>query len=192
MTEQTEKIKCVDCEDLFNPDQEGRVTRDGEWLCDSCWCCAEEYMNTLLHYSPDGEQQSLRFDKRLGTVDPEGWEDGDDLPEPIKAVEYIRTDGWRGYDQPILMDGYTVVADGWATGRHGDVPWKHSFNDLIGAMGRGELIPPMDVYVIACLTSNVFSMAIDVVVAEADEDALGIWLATEAQCDLDRLKRALS
>lgn len=124
-----------------------------------------------------------------------GWRDEHyemvDAPDGVEKLEYKSTDAWRGYHYPVIEDGYMTVADGWATGRWSDVPWKHKFNDFVDALSNGSMICPVKIVITCGLTSNVFSTSINVIIAESDFDKFNEWMVEESGMSIEDMKSAL-
>jgi hypothetical protein len=53
---------------------------------------------------------------------------------------------------------------------------KHLINDLLGELESQELVPPAPIHVLLERTSNIFSTAIDIFVAESDAALVIEWL----------------
>ena len=70
--------------------------------------------------------------------------------------------------------------------------YKHGFNDFVEQIGAGELECPFELIFAYGLTSNVFSVASDVVIKEEDFEAFSEWIAQEAGLSVEELQRALS
>ena len=185
-----ENCTCSSCQTEINTDNDFyRYNRKDEILCESCEQSAWEYSNTVVTVK-DGEVKTYRWCDDFGFVDTEYWESAE--LDSVTGFEYVRTDGWRGYWNAQIGEGYKVVANGWSTGKWDDVAYKHDFNDFVEQIGKGELECPFELIFAYGLTSNVFSVASDVVIKEEDFEAFSEWIAQEAGLTLEDLRDALS
>jgi hypothetical protein len=177
---------------------------DGQWgnLDDSSLCtgCAEQdagsnYGSTMHRFVP-GEEKSeheyVIFGDHMAygcsedyTDEPHEWF-LDLLPKPWTGRRYVHTGGWRGYyDTVKVLEGVTVVENGWMTGDYSDVPWKRDTHTFLQAVSEGEVTPPCTFYVLFEPTSNVFSTATDILCKDEDAEAFTAWLE-QSEYDLHR------
>jgi hypothetical protein len=163
------------------------IDEDGADVCESCEANAWNYANTVVVIS-DGEVTKF-LHSSMGWREAEYFEQ--ESPDAVEKFEYKSTDGWRGYHQPVLADGYVTLADGWSTGNYSDVPWKHKFNNFVSELASGEKVCPVDVTLAYGLTSNVFSVSTDIIVASGDVDEFTAWVANEMGYSVDDLQAAL-
>jgi hypothetical protein len=185
-----EKCNCSSCDQEL--DQENDLyayNRKDEIICEGCEQSAWDYANTVVVVK-DGEITKYLWCSDFGYRNIEDWEDAD--LDSVTGFEYVRTDGWRGYWNAQIGEGYAVVANGWSTGRWEDVAYKHDFNDFVEKIGSGDLECPFELIFAYGLTSNVFSVSSDVVIREVDLEAFTEWIAQEAGLSLDDLQNALS
>jgi hypothetical protein len=164
------------------------INLEGESLCESCESSAWDYTNKVM-IAHEGEVTNFEWCSDFGFRDTQYYEQCD--PAGVDGFKYHRTDGWRGYWEPIVSKGFVDIASGWATGDYSDVPWKHKFNALIDEIQSGELSCPYKMVFVFGLTSNVFSMSTDVLVKEAELERFTNWLQEEAGLSIDDLKQSL-
>jgi hypothetical protein len=100
------------------------------------------------------------------------------LPDGWQGTVWVNSGGYRGYGNSISQfKGIAKLADGWSTGWvDSTVSRKHIVNDLLGELESGELVLPAPIYVLLEHTSNIFSTAIDIFVAESDLPLISEWL----------------
>jgi hypothetical protein len=86
-------------------------------------------------YEYDSEYENLSRIEYSYTLDKhrdyENYDPYDGPPQCIKSAGYKRIDGWRGYVDVEIADGFTCVAEGWSTGMYDDVRWKWDFNEFV-------------------------------------------------------------
>lgn len=181
-------IICACCEQEINENYGIYYTQDDKPYCETCESEAWQYANTVVTVQ-DGETARHIWCQEFGFRDTDFWEES--APEGVDGFKYIRTDGWRGYWDPIVSEGYTSLASGWSTGRWDDVAYKHKFNDLVDSIQEGQLECPYKIVFAFGLTSNVFSTASDVIIKESDLDGFQTWLCTEAGITVEELKQSL-
>jgi len=164
------KIKCSICEE-FDESGDEFFTIAGKPACTGCWEDARESASTLVKFNPDGEIEEFYFDQDFGDFE------GGDLPEPIKAVKWVNTDGWRGYTNYEIVPGFEEIADGWVTGWPDETTKeKAELGDYYEQLKSGDLIPPVALYWVFGRTSNLFSTASSIYVRTDDKDKLAAWL----------------
>lgn len=191
----TEKLVCIECEEELDPNDGYRWTEDGP-LCYACEQCEFERASTLVQFAlgvgeDGGNKRTAKITDHF-TVDPEYFEEVDWPQDVVKPRRWVATDGWRGYFETELRGGYTELADGWATGRYSDVPWKHRVQDLGEALERGDFVPPgQGLFVLLEPTSNIFSLATTFFCSCDDEEAVKACLL-ENGFGVEVLDRALS
>lgn len=115
-----------------------------------------------------------------------------DIPEnfPYEDVSYVHTDVWRGYFDPKVRDGFTLL-EGWTTGWVDDtVTRKNLVNDFL-EMIQNEALCPCNIWIFIARTSNVFSTGIGIAFKTADANILGEWLNDNLSCNLVQLQSAL-
>jgi hypothetical protein len=158
-----------------------------------CYYCYEsdtgDGASTLVRFDPDGSKLVARFGD-LFAFDPEyGGDPGPWFWDIVKARNYVRTDGWRGYFDTKLH-GLEVIEEGWVTGYPDEtVSYKASAAELYAALNDGEVDDlPAPLYWLFEPTSNVFSTACTVATEPEYIGAIRRWLADD---DVD-LHTALS
>ena len=141
---------------------------------------SKEYPSTLITFHPTGENETYQFGSRK------------EYPEIIKKEKWVDTDGWRGYTDWELKKGFVEVADGWVTGYPDEsVQRKVELNEIFEDLKNGKILPPCEIYWLFGITSNVFSTASAVVVAEEDAEKIEKWL-NEIDGGVEGLKEMLS
>lgn len=179
---------CKCCEQEINENYGIYYTLQDEPYCESCESQAWSYANTVV-VCENGENKKYLWCSEFGFRDTEYWEDTD--PDGVESFKYIKTDGWRGYWDPVIAPGYVTLASGWSTGRWEDVAYKHKFNDLVESIHEGEIECPFKIVFAFGLTSNVFSVASDVVILESELERFTQWLAMEAGLTVEELSQSL-
>jgi hypothetical protein len=179
---------CACCQQEINENYGIYYTQDDKPYCETCESEAWRDANSVITVQ-DGEMVRYMWCQEFGFRDNECWEEVD--PNGVDGFKYIRTDGWRGYWDPVIAEGYTNLASGWSTDRYDDVEYKHNFNDLVDAILEGELQCPYMIVFAFGMTSNVFSTASDVIVKDSELEAIEEWLCQEAGITVEELKQSL-
>lgn len=182
-----ERFTCGDCGETVT--SEDRYFEDSQWstvkdvqICYGCYESDQEHASTLVAVTADGFSKLLLGDHVV--IDLEFYDYGLPdwaarfLPDGWQGTDWVSTDGWRGYGNSIRQfKGIAKLADGWTTGWvDNTVSRKHLVNDLLGELESRELVPPAPIYVLLEHTSNIFSTAIDIFVADSDLDLVTEWL----------------
>jgi hypothetical protein len=188
MNEEIQTWKCSSCSVEYTENDFEAINLKGESLCESCESSAWDYPCTTI-VTQNGTTTSYIWCEDFGYRDREYFEDAE--LDSVTGFKYVRTDGWRGYWDAVIGEGYTTLANGWATGSWSDVPWKHKFNDLIESIQKGELECPYELVFGFGLTSNVFSTSVDVVIKEKNIKKFTEWLEQEAGITLSDLEDSL-
>jgi len=186
--------KCHGCGTFFDPEYDSSYySRSGELYCYGCYESAESSASTVVAILPqteagDVDNETLysevivtKFDDDFtfyALVDDEICEvDEDSYPDPIAGQHYVRTDAWRGYADFTWLEGFEVVESGWATGFPDETTRrKADLGELFEALRTHELEPPVALYWVFGQTSNIFSVACDIVVKSEDRAQLDAWL----------------
>lgn len=161
-------------------DERSSEAEEWTWLGQKMFCssCAEQERarsSVVVRVGPEGAE-AVRF----GDDWAEDAETGEEPPvwftEHFRARRWIRTDPWRGhYETP--HSGLAVVASGWLTGWVDEtVGHKRLVVALYADLRDEKLRPPVNVYWLLEPTSNVFSMAADLLVSPEDEEIFKAWL----------------
>lgn len=170
----TTKDVCHECGEEIDPEEQYHETLKGELNCDSCYESAWQYPSTCYTFgeTAEGEEvEAVHFTADFGDMENQ------ELPKPVAEQVWKQTDGWRGYTEFKLKPGYTRIADGWTTGYPDDtVPRKQRIADVFERFQTGELVPPVPVWWIFGLTSNVFSQTTDIICRTGDHSTLKEWL----------------
>lgn len=178
--------QCSSCKEAVSEDYVF-YNKEGEHFCESCESDAWQYASSVV-VAEGGEIRKHLWCSDFGFRDAEWWEES--TPNGVEGFKYIRTDGWRGYWDVEIAHGYTTLASGWSTGRYDDVSWKHTFNDFVEKIAEGEYCPYEIVFAFG-LTSNVFSVASDVIIKEADLEGFTEWLGESLGITSEQLNSAL-
>ncbi len=176
-----EKIKCPLCGEEIKEDDEtfAYPTINGDYVCINCGESETEYPSTIFKFN-QGKIEQCQFTKHFGIAETANGDfSGQEgkLPEPIKSQEWIKSDGWRGYTDWKLNEGYIKVADGWITG-HPDEYTRRKlelgeyFDDLV----KGKITPPVPIYWVFGITSNIFSQTSCIVIKKTNKEAVAEWL----------------
>jgi hypothetical protein len=179
---------CASCSEEIGENDFIAINLKGESICESCEQNAWEYACSVIT-SHHGEIKKYRWCEEFGFRDAEYWEESD--PNGVSGFKYVRTDGWRGYWDVVIAEGYTTLASGWSTGRWDDVSYKHGFNDLVENIQDGTLECPYELIFAFGLTSNVFSISSDVIIRESDIEKFSQWLVEEAGLSIEELQSTL-
>lgn len=179
---------CSCCEQEINENYGIHYTQDDKPVCDRCEGEAWNYASSVL-VTKNGETKKYLWCSDFGFRDAEWWEDRS--PNGVKGFKYVRTDAWRGYWDPIVEDGFITLASGWSTGNYDDVSWKHAFNDFVDEIAQGNAECPFEVIFAFGLTSNVFSVASDIIIRTRDLEAFTEWVAEETGYTITQLQKAL-
>lgn len=186
--------KCKGCGEFFDPEYDSAYyTREGELRCFSCYEAAEQYASTVVAILPQTEPGDVDNETLYSEVITTKFDDeftyyslsedeifdaeDESYPEPVKSQGYHRTDGWRGYTTFEFLEGFETVESGWVTGYPDETTRrKADIGELFESLKSGELVPPVALYWVFGITSNVFSVACDIVVRSEDREQLEAWL----------------
>ena len=186
--------KCSDCDREFDQDNDSYgYDKEDNMICEGCLESHWESPTILYEFDPNEESMAVfHYSYTLNRCyDTENYEEQEGAPSCIKGAKWTSIDGWRGYVDVEINEGYTLVADGWSTDRYDDVRWKWDFNDFVDKIQNGELVPPTMLFFIFSQTSNVFSTSSQIVVKSQEEDTFLNWLADEAGLTREELQDAL-
>ena len=181
MSEET--FKCADCDEVQDLEEQSHGKDNGDVVCRNCVDSAHESRSGINVFE-DGTN-TIIYVTEYETVDEYG--------DPISSLPISRkwksTDGWRGYYETTI-EGWVTIVEGWTTGGWGDptADRKQSFNGWFDDMLRCDVISPVPVAIITDPTSNVFSVAITVLVKADDETTFREWLGE----DINQLQKSLS
>jgi hypothetical protein len=132
---------CTECGQEIDQDNDYyEYNAKDEIICDSCYSSHWESAVSVYEYDPEYEnlsriEYSYTLDKHR---DYENYDPYDGPPQCIKSAGYKRIDGWRGYVDVEIADGFTCVAEGWTTGMYDDVKWKWDFNEFVNKVHEGN------------------------------------------------------
>lgn len=179
---------CASCNKEIGENDFVAINCKGESICESCEQNAWDYSCSVIK-SQHGTICNFQWCEEFGFRDTQYW--GERQPNGVDGFKYIRTDGWRGYWDVVIAEGYTTLASGWATGRWDDVSYKHGFNELVENIQDGTLECPYELIFAFGLTSNVFSISSDVIIRKSDIENFSEWLVEEAGLSIEDLQSAL-
>ena len=186
----TTMIKCHCCEDLYEQDDIYTYDKDDNPICESCEQSYWDSPITVLRFF-QGEGRKHYYSPGLGiTMDAEYGEYDHSSPDCIDDATWVSY-GHRGHTDITAAAGYETVLQGWVTGMYDDVKYKHAINYFTEELGEGDLYPPCPVYVVISPTSNVFSMACDIIVPAQHADEFKEWIDEETDYTFDQLETAL-
>ena len=142
----------------------------GAELCAGCYESETQYLSTVILFDPR-EEKPIKY--LIGEhVAFDEW--GDDAPSGFQRT-YHRTDPWRGYYETTVPSTIEIEAGADLWGERTNV--RDLAERIQEEHENGTL--PVPVYVVADLTSNVFSLAMTVRISEADEVTFRNWLTGE-------------
>jgi hypothetical protein len=172
---------CPGCHDPVDFDTDGSVTgTSGEEFCYPCYESEITNASGIAAIGGEFHGQVARFTEHFLVLP----DDDEDWVSPLftdgtVTRTWVSTDAWRGYyDSTKSMTGVTSLVHGWVTGDYDDVPWKRDTHRFAAALAEHGHDAPVTLYVLTEPTSNVFSTAADVLVADTDKDAAVQWIAT--------------
>jgi len=203
--------KCAGCGEWIDTQDDStmiRGSRAGKLFCEGCYESGEEHASTVVEIVPrteadDEDNETLYNDIIVTHFDEDftyivtcngeyadAYED-DPLPEPVKSQTWKHTGGYHGYTAFEFLDGFEVVMDGWVTGWPDETTKrKADIGQLFEDIKSGELPCPVRLFWVFGTTSNIFSIATDIVVASADRKQLEEWLVYVGN-DVETLKYQL-
>lgn len=162
---------CFLCEAVIEEDDFSWYPEEGDGpVCDSCYSADLENCETI--FLIDDENVNKYYIGNFVQLDEYG-----DYPimwkkKPLKVrAEWVSTSMWRGY-MDITLPGWSCVLDGWTTGNYDDEigrrksVFNHWANDLL----EQKIQYSVPVVLVNAHTSNLFSVAISVMVQEGNED----------------------
>lgn len=182
-------MKCKHCEEILRDNEWYATALDGEPICESCE--SQSWQNACVVYEVEnGEVLKYEWCPDFG------FRDGDyceitTSPDSVEGFKYVRTDGWRGYYDSIIANGYTAVASGWCTDKHDDVAYKHLYNDLVDAILGGKVSCPYKIVFAFAPTSNVFSTASDLIIEDTQLDNVKRWMEEQLNVTEEQIQNAL-
>ena len=191
---ETRLQNCTECGHEFDQDNDYyEYNAKDEIICSDCYSSHWDSAVSVYEYDPEFESvDHIQYSYTLNkTRSLETYDEFEELPKCIKSAGYKRIDGWRGYVDVEIADGFTCVAEGWSTDMYDDVKWKWDFNEFVDKVHSGELVPPVETFFIFAQTSNVFSTAAQLVVRTHQENTFLNWLADQAGLTKEQLQNAL-
>lgn len=179
MTDIQEKLICSACKDEIVDDNYiyGNIKED--IVCIYCEESSYESASTLIKINDEGSEKIKFTDISAYNEShetPDKWF-YDLLIDTSKVQAWKSTDAWRGHYDSAKNLKLKSLASGWTTG------WADEFherkikiNELGELLESGELVPPLDLFILVETTSNVFSASLDFLCKEGDEEELSQWL----------------
>jgi hypothetical protein len=169
-------FNCKACEGEFDTD-DGSVFSNivDAYFCYQCYGEDIDGSSKVIFVFSNGGVKQLFIGDAFRTD-----EYGDEYHNEKIKREYISNDAWRGHYETTI-EGFTEVLGGWTTGSWGDpiADRKALFNDLSTRMVNEELNPPCVVALVFDPTSNLFSVAVSVLVPTGSEEVFKLWLEQE-------------
>lgn len=198
-------------------DGDYRYGRSGNLFCYGCFESAQQYASTVIAIEPQDpsagdwsltadEEAALGpwsqitrtiFDEEfvfLVEVDGDYADAADDdaYPEPVAGQGWHRSDAWRGHATFELLDGFEDVESGWVTGFPDETTRrKADLGELFESLRLGAIVPPVPLWWVFGITSNVFSQTCDIVVKSEDRERLEKWLEQCAGTSVEELRYQL-
>jgi len=173
------KEKCTWCDEDIGEEDEMYLTMKGDKVCGGCFESEWEHASTIHKFSPNGHE-TARFTANFGTEETENGDfanDEDAMPTPIESQKWVNSDGWRGYTEWEVMSGYEKITDGWITGYPDETtPTKRELGEYFEDLLEGKICPPVPIYWVFGVTSNVFSSASCIIARKGDREAIEKWL----------------
>lgn len=165
-------IQCGACKDEHHEDNMRWGSVLGNYLCENCFADDLDTAGNIRIINTDGTMENIL----VGDYNIIN-EYGDDWTDMTVTREWVSTNGGRGYHDTNI-EGLVSVLTGWTTGFHDDVIGRRKkvFNDFVGEMLEGHVLPPCKIAIITDSTSNVFSTAVSVQVRPEDEKLFNEWL----------------
>jgi hypothetical protein len=177
------KPKCSICGEPIEG-EDWCITVKGKKACEECESNDRQYASTCYCFGPNGSDME-RFTKNFGNEDSE-------FPTPVKEEIWKKTDGWRGHTEWKLNKGFVEVCSGWVTGMpDSSTQRKAELADYFEQIKDGKLTPPVEIWWLFGITSNVFSTVSEIVCREKDLEALKKWL-TEIDGGVEHFEEMLS
>ena len=150
-------MECISCNEIINKDDEYQYSykqdkKYNDAICISCYESDLDYPITIIN---NKDEKSYIGDYVIIDDFLEG--NGGFLEDYAKTINYIRTDGWRGYNQGEAPSGYISVESRWFSGFDGknfsDLMWK--FHQILD--NCKDILEYYDYFYAILPTSNVFS-----------------------------------
>jgi len=140
-----------------------------------------EYMwenpSTIFEIGPNGVI-TLKFNNSFGMMDMD--EDGEmslKMPEPIKEEKWANTGGYHGHTDWVLNNGFVKYSEGWVTGYPDETTKrKAELSELYDDLRTGKLVPPVTIWWVFGVTSNIFSTSSSIIIKKKNMKKLNKWL----------------
>jgi len=179
-------MKCVYCGEKTDKETDIPVL-GGRSAHEDCAFKAE-LNSTLKIFYPDRPFETYHFDEYQVRNEIESL---DEYPEPIKKQKWVSSSPYRGYTDWEFVKGYRVIGDGWVTGFPDETTErKIELGEIYQKLENDEILPPVPLYWIFGVTSNVFSTASVLLVKKEDYKAIKKWLQ-EINGGVEGVKEAL-
>lgn len=175
----TKKIRCKGCEEEFRATEfEETATYAnilGDLICEGCIELEHERPSTLIKWN--GKKEVIHWGDYMAWT-----EDGDDPPAWFWELlgknrrEWHSTDSWRGYYETKL-NGLVSLVEGWVTDFPDETTAdKARAGNLLVMLNNDRDPLPGELFWLFEPTSNVFSIASEILVKEEDRKAIVGWL----------------
>lgn len=160
---------CFLCEAAIEEEDFSWYPEEGDGpVCESCYSADLENCETI--FIVDGDEVSKYYIANFVQLDEYG-----DYPimwrkKPLKVkAEWVSTSAWRGY-MDITLPEWKCVLDGWTTGNYDDEVGRRKsvFNHWATDLLEHKVQYSVPIALVNAHTSNLFSMAISVMVRDED------------------------
>ena len=162
--------KCISCGEFYHMDEMMLTNGYGENDGDVCEDCYSNDEPACQYITPASD-----FIGYIGSYSrylEEFWGENcyDSIEEHADSLQWVNTDGWRGYFDGKVPDGYSKVVNGWICGFDGEGTQEvKDFHEMWEE--DKEQFSHIRMFVALCRTSNVFSTAVEAFVHNKDIDA---------------------
>ena len=190
-----ESIKCDNCFEEINPEEDYHRYGRTELLCEDCSDGEWDNAPRLFVYGHPTHDEGDKFfwSDQFGFANEYLEELFGDQEQtlPVSGFEYVKTDAWRGYWNPQIREEF-ISFDGWSTG-YADESLQHKniLHELLDDLAEHHVSLYCPIWVIIAPTSNVFSQSTDIVIKKAHLDYFEDFLFDNYSVTLDELKQSL-
>lgn len=186
--EKPDMVKCSICDDIFDKNDENInwiYTLKGEYCCEGCEENAWNYASRLYEFDPNYGIEVYHLDHNLGDLGNLG----EGFPIPIKSTQWVNSGGYRGYTDWTLEEGYITVSDGWVTGMPDSTTnRKADLGEVFEQLKEDKFRPPIPLYWMFGVTSNIFSTSSSLIIKETDKEAFEAWMQEKFDYSIEDLQ----
>jgi hypothetical protein len=187
------KIKCTGCGEEYKVKEFLENARYANiinnYICKSCQELDNERASTLVRWN--GEKKVVHWG------DFTAWDEEGEDPEKWfwdllgnNKRKWVSTGGWSGYYETKL-NGLVKLADGWVTGYPDEtIEYKKKAVDLFDLLNSKHDPLQGELYWLFESTSNIFSIACEILVKKEDKNKITRWLKRHG-FTIEDLKEAL-